>query len=214
MSCGYAQTNKHFKPLPEEWVFELTHGINLEFWAQGLVSHPQYSIPTGGASVETWGSWSMHDPLPLQKKECLSVGVAATSSDQRIRRIVMAVVHHTLKDGELHRLGCITAILPYEQSFQRAWFYALRVAGHFVDLSDDVCIHVMSALAFEAWNKQKHMSTFWDLSCLVTVDQRARIRPIYVSQKQLKEIPLGGWSLRSRFLDATKSRLLRGELWH
>lgn len=62
----------------------------------------------------------------------------------------------------------------------------------------------MSCQPFEAWNRQRHGSTFWDLNSLVTTDERARIRSIYVSQKQLKEIPLGGWSLRSRMTDACK----------
>lgn len=34
--------------------------------------------------------------------------------------------------------------------------------------------------------------------------ERAKIRPIYVSQKPLKDLPLGGWSLRSRMQDASK----------
>lgn len=63
----------------------------------------------------------------------------------------------------------------------------------------------MSGQAFDAWNKQKHLDSFWDLNCLVTVDQRARIRPIYVSHQQLKQVPLGGWSLRSRIQDAAKA---------
>lgn len=91
------------------------------------------------------------------------------------------------------------------------WFYGLRIAGHFVDLSEDVRMHVMSTKAFDGWNKQRHGANFWDLNCLVTLEERARTRPIYVSQKQLRDTPLGGWSLRSRMMDASKVRLLRSE---
>lgn len=78
----------------------------------GLFCRPQYSLDTEGASVETWGSWTLHDLLPLKKEECLAIGIAATSQETRLRHFVVAVVHRTLKDGELYRLGCITAILP------------------------------------------------------------------------------------------------------
>ena len=55
--------------------------------------------------MEMWGSWSLHDLLPGKKKESLSIGVAATSQDPRLRHLVVAVVHHALKDGELYHGG-------------------------------------------------------------------------------------------------------------
>ena len=75
---------------------------------------------------------------------------------------------------------------------------------HFADLTEEVKIHIMSTQSFDAWLKQKHKTTFWDLNSLATPNQRARIRPIYVSRQHLKQIPLGGWSLSSRMQDATK----------
>lgn len=169
------ETNRHFKAIPEEWEIVIMHGITLEFWSQGLICQPQYRLDTGGASVETWGRWSMHDPMPVKNRECLLIGIAATSQDPpRLRHVVVSVVHHTLKDGELYHLGCITAVVPYGQSFPRAWFYGLRIAVHFVALSEDVRIRAMSTQAFEAWNKQKHNGVFWDLNCLVTPHHRAR----------------------------------------
>lgn len=121
--------------------------MNLEFWSQGLQCKPQYSIDTGGSS-ETWGSWTQHDALPVQK-ECLTIGLAVTSHDPRLKHVVVAVVRHALRNGELFRLGCITAVtavLPGSQTFQRGWFYGLKIAGHFVDLAEDVRVHVMSTL--------------------------------------------------------------------
>ena len=84
----FVEMKKHFRFLPEEWEMELTHGVNLEFWSQGLQRQPQFHIATEGTPVETWGSWTLHDALPVQRKECLTIGLAATSQDPRLKHIV------------------------------------------------------------------------------------------------------------------------------
>ena len=74
--------------------------------------------------------------------------------------MIVSVVHHTLQQGELYRLGCITAVLPGSQSYQGGWFYGLRIAVHFVDLAGEVKIHVASTQAFDAWTKSRLEQTF------------------------------------------------------
>lgn len=42
------------------------------------------------------------------------------------------------------------------------------------------------------------MDTFHDLSTLITLDQRQRIKLLYMSSNQLKDMPNTEWSLRNR----------------
>lgn len=50
------ETKKAFPALAAEAQFELEHGLNLEFGAQGLLMLPALNVATGGASVQAWGT--------------------------------------------------------------------------------------------------------------------------------------------------------------
>ena len=42
------ETNKRFPKMAAEDLFELEHGVNLEFWSQGLLQVPDHQVSTGG----------------------------------------------------------------------------------------------------------------------------------------------------------------------
>ena len=133
-----SETRKAFPPLdPEDWQ-EIEQGINLEFWSQGLLQPPRYEISTGGAAVQTWGSWTANDEVRLSGIDVVTIGIAPTSTDPRLKHFVVALVHHTLVDGELMRKGAVTTVLPGKQSPDRAWFYGLRLIAHYVQLDMQV----------------------------------------------------------------------------
>ena len=180
-------------------------GINLDFWAQGLIQLPTYELSTGGAAVQTWGSWTVHDEVVLQDNEKVTIGIASTSTDVRLKHYVVAVVHHAQVDGALYRKGAVTTVLPGAQSLERAWFYGLRLMAHYLDLSKKVVVQVLSVRAWEGWMKQKHREVFHDLRNLVTPDQQARIQPMSLTLKQINDMPGGPFTVQARMKDATKA---------
>ena len=145
------ETQKAFPPLDSEDKKEIEQGINLEFWSQRLLQLPRYELSTGGAAVQTWGSWTIHDEVRLHGTDVVTIGIASTSADPRLKHYVVATVHHTLVDGELYRNGAVTTVLPEQQSIDRAWFYGLRLIAHYVDMQMQVRVQVLSTKAWEAW---------------------------------------------------------------
>lgn len=117
--------------------------------------------------------------------------LAATSADPRLKHYVVAIVHHTLVGNELYRKGAVTTVLPGHQTLDRAWFYGLRLIAHYFDLRMQVRVQVLSTKAWEAWTHGKHNDVFLDLNQLVSIDQRSRIQPVSISQKQINEMPPG-----------------------
>lgn len=114
------ETKKHFPELDAVDSFELEHGINLEFWAQGLLQLPDHSLATGGAAVQAWGSWTTQDELRLKKQEVVTIGISTTSKDVRVRHFVVAIVHHVLLGGQLYRQGAVITVPG--KTWERAWF--------------------------------------------------------------------------------------------
>ena len=199
------ETNRHFPELSSEDVFELEHGLNLEFWAQGLLQIPPLQVSTGGAAVQAWGSWSTHDELALKRQEVVTIGISTTSKDVRLRHFVVAVVHHVLIGGQLYRQGAVITILPGTQSWARAWYYGIRMVAHYVNLQQPVVVHVSSTTAWEAWTQSRHREVFFDFNDLISLDQRQRIKVLAISQAQLRDMPKTEWSLRSRMEDGKKA---------
>ena len=197
--------NKAFPPLDDEDRLEIERGINREFWSQGLLQKPRYEVSTGGAAVQAWGSWTIHDEVKLQGIDVVTIGIAPTSTDPRLKFFVVALVHHTMIDGELYRKGAVTAILPGQQSSDRAWYYGLRLISHYVDLHVPVRVHLQSRKAREAWVHSRHKDHFHDLQCLVTHDHRSRIRPLHLTQQQIQEMPPGPFTIKARARDANKT---------
>lgn len=117
----------------------------------------------------------------------VTIGIAPTSGDPRLKHFVVASVHHTLIDGEMFRKGAVTTVLLGTQSMERAWFYGLRLVAHYVDLRHQVVVQVLSTRASEAWVHGKHGEVFPDLINLVTHDQRCRIKPLSLNQAQVRE---------------------------
>ena len=128
----------------------------------------------------------------------VTIGIAPTSADPRLKHFVVALVHHTLVDGELMRKGAVTTVLPGKQSTDRAWFYGLRLIAHLSNWTRK-CKY-----AWEAWVHGRRSDVFLDLNQLVTHDQRSRIRPLSLSHKQVNEMPPGPYTLKARFKDASK----------
>ena len=79
------QTNKNCSPLDPEDQKELEQGINLEFWAQGLLQVPQVKLSTGGAAIQAWGSMTELDAIQLTGHQTMTIGIATTSGDSRVR---------------------------------------------------------------------------------------------------------------------------------
>ena len=79
--------------------------------------------------------------------------------------------------------------------------------AHYVDLNTPVRIHALSVRAWQAWVHGKHQDTFFDLSQLVSWDQRQRVRALSVTTKQVKSMPSTGLSLKSRYKDANKAAM-------
>ena len=199
------EIRKAFPPLDEEDRQEIEAGINIEFWSQGLLQLPRYEISTGGAAVQTWGSWTIHDEVRLQRIDVVSIGIAPTSSDPRLKYFVVALVRQTMVDGELYRKRAVTTILPGQQSVDRAWYYGLRLISHYVDMQMQVRVHLQSRKAWEAWVPGRHTEVFYDLHCLVTHDHRSRIRPLLLTQQQIKDMPPGPYTIKARARDASKT---------
>ena len=197
--------SKSFPPLEEEDRQEIESGLNREFWSQGLLQKPRYEVSTGGAAVQSWGSWTIHDEVKLQGIDVVTIGIAPTSTDPRLKYFVVAVVQHTMIDGELYRKGAVTTILPGQQSSDRAWYYGLRLISHYVDLHVPVRVHLQSRKAWEAWVHSRHNDHFHDLQSLVTHDHRSRIRPLHLTQKQIQEMPHGPFTIKARARDANKT---------
>ena len=133
----------------------------------------------------------------------MTIGLSLTSSDPRLKHYVVAIVHHTLIDGQLYRKGAVATILPGRQSLERAWFYGLRMIAHYVDLQLQIKVQVLSTRAWEAWVHGKHQESFFDLNELITHDQRCRIRPLSLTQKQVNDMPCA-YTLKARLQDANK----------
>ena len=199
------ETTKTFPALNPEDQFELEHGLNLEFWAQALLMIPSQSLSTGGASVQAWGTWTTQDEASIRHSDVVTIGIAGTSTDARLKHYAVSIVHHTQIGGQLCRQGAVVAILPGKQTWERAWYYGLRMAAHYVDLQQRLVLHVQSTRAWEAWQNGKHSDLFHDLRGLITWDQKQRIKVLCISPKQLKEMPKNGWSLRNRMADAAKA---------
>ena len=192
------QTNKNCGQLAPADQKELEQGINLEFWAQGLLQLPVVKISTGGAAIQAWGSLTELDAIQLKGHETMTIGIATTSGDSR-------VLHHTIFAGEMFRTGAISTVLPGKQSQCRAWYYGLRMIAHYVDLTTPARVYVMSVKAWQAWVMGKHQEEFFDLSSLVTWDQRQRVRALSINKTQLKGMPNTGISMRTRYKDANKA---------
>ena len=143
--------------------------------------------------------------MNLQDTDKVTIGVATTSKDVRLKHFVVALVHHAQVDGVLYRKGAVTTVLPGAQSLERAWFYGLRLMAHYLDLSKKVVVQVLSVPAWEGWIKQKHREVFHDLSNLVTHDQRSRIQPMSLTLKQINDMPSGPFTVQARMKDATKA---------
>ena len=117
----------------------------------------------------------------------------------------MAIVHHTQIGGQLFRQGAVVAILPGAQSWERAWYYGIRMVAHYVDLHQRIILHVQSTRAWEAWQHNRHAEVFHLLRELITLDQKSRIKVLCITSKQLKDMPKPEWSLRHRQEDACKT---------
>ena len=198
------ETQKAFPPLEAADKQEIEQGINLDFWSQGLLQLPRYQLSTGGAAVQSWGSWTVHDEVKLKGPEVVTIGLGLTSSDPRLKHYIVAIVHHTLIDGQLYRKGAVTTVLPGRQTQERAWFYGLRAIAHFVDLQTQLKVQVLSTKAWEAWVHGKHKESFFDINELIARDQRCRIRPLSLTQQQIKDMPTRPYTLKARLSDANK----------
>ena len=199
------ETKRQFRELDAEDQFELDHGINLEFWTQGLLMMPRHELPSGGAAAQAWGSWTLQDEMKISNTAVFTIGIAATSKDPRLRHFVVALVQHAKLGEELYRLGVVATILPGHQSLERAWYYGLRMAAHYIKLSEQIRFHILSTKAWEAWVHGKHDHIFHDLASLVTADERHQIKALCLTMQQVKQMPKGALTLRSRFHDATKA---------
>ena len=199
------ETQKRFPALTNEDKIELEHGLNLEFWSQGLLIKPATPIATGGASVQAWGTWTTQDEARIISPDVVSIGISSTSTDCRLKHYAVAIVHHTQIGGQLYRRGAVVAILPGTQSWERAWYYGIRMVAHYVDLHQRIILHVQSTRAWEAWQQNRHAEVFHDLRELITLDQKSRVKVLCISSKQLKDTPNHEWSLRHRQEDACKT---------
>ena len=85
-------TNKECPLLAPEDRFEIDHGVNLEFWSQGILQLPRYEIPTGGAAVQAWGNWTYQDEVKVSNIAVFTIGIAATSKDSRLWHYVVALL--------------------------------------------------------------------------------------------------------------------------
>ena len=77
------ETKRQFPTLSAEDQFELEHGLNLEFWTQGLLMAPALNLATGGASVQAWGTWTTQDEARIEHPHMVTIGIASTSADSR-----------------------------------------------------------------------------------------------------------------------------------
>lgn len=142
----------------------------------------------------------MLDEITLKPNDAVTIGIAQTSKDIRLRHYVV----HTIFGGELYRVGAISAVLPGRQTIERAWYYGLRMLAHYVGLQTPARAHLVSGKASQAWAQGKHYDSFYDLAQLVSWDQRQRIR---VNQQQIRSVPNTGLSLRNRYKDANRASM-------
>ena len=139
-----------------------------------------------------------------QRQEVVTVGISTSSKDVCVRHFVVAIVHHVQLGGQLYRRKPVVTVLPGKQTWERAWFYGLRMVAHYVNLQTPVVIHVTSTRAWEAWTLSKHREVFYDMTGLITLGQRRRIKALTITPAQLKEMPKTEWSLRHHMADAKK----------
>eukprot|EP00913_Durusdinium_trenchii_P035843 g33540.t2 len=170
-----------------------------------LLTLPKYELATGGAAVQAWGSWTLQDEMKVSNTSVFTIGIAATSKDPRLRHYVVALVQHAGLGQELYRLGVVATVLPGHQSLERAWYYGLRMAAHYINLSTQVKFHVLSAKAWEAWVQGKHDHIFHDLGSLVTPEQKKQVKALSITMQQIRQMPTGHMTLKNRFHDATKA---------
>lgn len=153
------QTNKNCPPLDGADQKEIEQGINLEFWAQGLLQMPEVKISTGGAAIQAWGSMTELCAIQLKGLETMTIGIATASGDSPVRHYIVTIVHHTMFAGEMFRMGAVTTVLPGKQRQCRSWYYGMRMIAHYVDLSVPVRVHELSVKAREAWVHGKHLDS-------------------------------------------------------
>lgn len=104
--------NQACPSLDPEDQFEIDHGLNMEFWTQGILQLPRYQIATGGAAVQAWGNWTYQDEVKVSNVAVFTIGIAATSKDSRLRHYVVALVNHAGHGSELYRMGTVATVLP------------------------------------------------------------------------------------------------------
>ena len=143
--------------------------------------------------------------MKVSNTSVFTIGIATTSKDPRLRHYVVALVQHAGLGQELYRLGVVATVLPGHQSLERAWYYGLRMAAHYINLSTQVKFHVLSAKAWEAWVQGKHGYIFHDLGSLVTPEQRKQVKALSITMQQIRQMPIGHMILKKRFHDATKA---------
>ena len=88
------------------------------------------------------------DAIQLKGHETMTIGIATTSGDSRVRHHIVTIVRHTIFAGEMFRMGAVLTVLLGKQSQCRAWYYGLRMIAHYVDLTTPVRIYVMSVKAW------------------------------------------------------------------
>lgn len=62
---------------------------------------PVLRISTGGAAAQAWGSSTALDELTIRANDAVTIGIATTSADPRVRHYVVTLVHHTIFAGEM-----------------------------------------------------------------------------------------------------------------
>ena len=189
--------NDRAYPIPRYFMQEISEGKRPELWGRGLRMQVNYTPTDGWASVQGYGTWQSLSKVTVPTHHWVGITVKASSDDPRLRRWVVAIVHH---DRDLQRKGAITGMLGGKQNLARGWYWAAvllhkhTTGRHFLFLKNKQ--------AWEGWTKDKHEDEFWDLSTgLDGSDGKQRLQGLYTCEKRTQQIGRGNQSFKFRNKD-------------
>ena len=142
-------------------------------------------IPVDGwASVPGYGAWCNLPKAHIPGNHWVGVTVKASSEDRRLRRWIVAIVHH---DRDLQRQGSKSLVLGSNAFPQAHRWTTLYVSEEQKGVG--------------RMDKRKKYDEFWDLATGIDAHERIRLKGLYTCEKMTKQIGRGNQSFKYRNKD-------------
>ena len=192
--CGVPATPKHIvwlckwhhgrghKPMPPEWANRIAQHDEEPLWSAGWIPLEPREQRQILHPYQGHGNWQGLPVLQQHQSQGWAFTLDATPStyDSRSQLWVFGLCVHTLRTGQLHRLGAITAVPANPQTKARALVAGLAaLAKH---TSTEVKVIVQLATVWEVWSHPKHRLAYQDLLHELAKEDFQRVTVLYISR--------------------------------